>query len=116
MHKAGGMYEKKVNDGFEVLEIPKGSWVEAIFAKEKPEMLKMKDTLAEDKVEKRFSDDEEDDDEDLPEIDDRYNDDDDDDDTFDEDKLTEESYRTTFDTDPDELNMEAEDVSDDDDY
>ena len=43
-------------------------------------------------------------------------DDDDDDDTFDEDKLTEESYRTTFDTDPDELNMEAEDVSDDDDY
>ena len=116
LHKAGGMYEKKVNDGFEVLEIPKGSWVEAIFAKEKPEMLKMKDTLAEDKVEKRFSDDEEDDDEDLPEIDDRYNDDDDDDDTFDEDKLTEESYRTTFDTDPDELNMEAEDVSDDDDY
>ena len=43
-------------------------------------------------------------------------DDDDDDDTFDEDKLTEESYRTTFDTDPDALNMEAEDVSDDDDY
>ena len=117
LHKAGGMYEKKVNDGFEVLEIPKGSWVEAIFAKEKPEMLKMKDTLAEDKMEKRFSDDDdEDDDEDLPEIDDRYNDDDDDDDTFDEDKLTEESYRTTFDTDPDELNMEAEDVSDDDDY
>ena len=38
------------------------------------------------------------------------------DDTFDEDKLTEESYRTTFDTDPDALNMEAEDVSDDDDY
>ena len=78
-------------------------------------MLKVKDTLAEEKMEKHFSDGD-DDDEDLPEIDDRYNDDDDDDDTFDEDKLTEESYRTTFDTDPDALNMEAEDVSDDDDY
>lgn len=30
LHKVGGMYEKKVNDGFEVLEIPKGAWVEAI--------------------------------------------------------------------------------------
>ena len=52
----------------------------------------------------------------MQEIDDRYHDDEDDDDTFDEDKLTEESYRTTFDEDPDELNLEAEDVSDDDDY
>ena len=42
--------------------------------------------------------------------------DDDDDDDFDEDKLTEESYRTTFDTDPEELALEAEDVSDDDNY
>ena len=50
---------------------------------------------------------------DLPE--DNYNDDDDDD-TFDEDKLTEESYRTTFDTDPEDLNLEAADVTDDDDY
>ena len=31
-------------------------------------------------------------------------------------KLTEESYRTTFDTDPEELALEAEDVSDDDNY
>ena len=36
LHKAGGLYEKKVNDGFEVLEIAKGLWVEAIFAKTKP--------------------------------------------------------------------------------
>ncbi|MCI6617799.1 MAG: hypothetical protein MSD82_02955, partial [Prevotella sp.] len=56
--------------------------------------------------------DDEDDDEDLPEVDDSY--DDDDDDAFDEDKLTEESYRTTFDTDPEDLSLEAEDVSDDD--
>ena len=42
-----------------------------------------------------------------------YDDDEDDDDTFDEDKLTEESYRTTFDTNPEDLNLEAVDVADD---
>ena len=36
LHKKGGMYEKKVADGFEVLEVEKGTWVEAIFAKLKP--------------------------------------------------------------------------------
>ena len=119
LHKPGGMYEKKVNDGFEVLEIPKGGWVEAIFAKEKPEVEKPTFHADEEDVRKRDYDDDEDDDdededEDLP--DDKYDDDDDDDDTFDEDKLTEESYRTTFDTDPEDLNLEAADVTDDDDY
>ena len=42
LHKKGGMYEKKVEDGFEVLEVPKGGWVEAIFAKLKPEPEKPK--------------------------------------------------------------------------
>ena len=37
LHKKGGMYDKKVEDGFEVLEVSKGGWVEAIFAKLKPE-------------------------------------------------------------------------------
>ena len=117
LHKPGGMYEKKVNDGFEVLEIPKGGWVEAIFAKEKPEVEKPKFRDDEEDVHKREydDDDDEEEDDDLPE--DNYNDDDDDDDdTFDEDKLTEESYRTTFDTDPEDLNLEAADVTDDDDY
>lgn len=113
LHKAGGMYEKKVNDGFEVLEIPKGTWVEAIFAKEKPELEKPVSFKDEEVREKKYSDndDDEDEDEDLP--DDKY--DDEDDDAFDEDKLTEESYRTTFDDDPEDLNLEAEDVSDDED-
>lgn len=107
LHKTGGMYEKKVNDGFEVLEIPKGVWVEAIFAKKKPEIEKpVMHNDDDDLHEKEY------DDEDLP--DDKYGDDDDDDDTFDEDKLTEESYRTTFDTDPEDLNLEAADVSDED--
>lgn len=117
LHKPGGMYEKKVNDGFEVLEIPKGSWIEAIFAKEKPLEEKPQSKLDdEDPTSKYDLDDDEDSDEDLPEIDDKYGDDDDDDDAFDEDKLTEESYRTTFDTDPEDLNLEAADVSDDEDY
>lgn len=113
LHKKGGMYEKKVADGYEVLEISKGTWVEAIFAKLKP---------MEDKIPAPIEDDLDDldnlpddnDDEDLPEIEDEYgNTDDDDDDTFDEDRLTEESYRTTIDEDPEELSLEAEDVADD---
>ena len=113
LHKKGGMYEKKVEDGFEVLEIPKGAWVEAIFAKEKPEMEKPQNILDDENPRKHDSDDDDDDDDDLQ--DDSFNDDDDDDDEFDEDKLTEESYRTTFETDPEDLNLEAEGVSDDDD-
>ena len=42
LHKKGGMYEKKVEDGYEVLEVSKGGWVEAIFAKLKPEQEKPK--------------------------------------------------------------------------
>ena len=42
LHTKGGMYDKKVQDGFEVLEVPKGGWVEAIFAKLKPEQEKPK--------------------------------------------------------------------------
>ena len=51
LHKKGGMYEKKVDDGFEVLEVEKGGWVEAIFAKLKPEQ---------EKIRMKFSDDDDD--------------------------------------------------------
>ncbi len=112
LHKPGGMYEKKVNDGFEVLEIAKGTWVEAIFAKLKPIAEKPKIKFDED-LDRQ--DENEDDDEDLPEVDDSYEDEDEDDE-FDEDQLTEESYRTTFETDPDDLSLDAAEVSDDDDY
>ena len=112
LHKPGGMYEKKVNDGFEVLEIAKGTWVVAIFAKLKPIAEKPKIKFDED-LDRQ--DDNEDDDEDLPEVDDSYEDEDEDDE-FDEDQLTEESYRTTFETDPDDLSLDAAEVSDDDDY
>ena len=109
LHKPGGMYEKKINDGYKVLEIEKGMWVEAIFAKEKPESEQFMPHADENENKHRKYDDEEDDyDEDN---DDKY--DEDEDDEFDDDKLTEENYRTTFDTDPEELTLEAEDVSDD---
>ena len=111
LHKAGGLYEKKVDDGFDVLEIAKGSWVEAIFAKVKPIAERPRMKFEEENDEER----EYDDDEDLPEVKDDFDDDDDDDD-FDEDKLTEESYRTTFETDPEDLSLDAAEVSDDDDY
>ena len=113
LHKPGGLYEKKLEDGFEVLEIPKGLWTEAIFAKEKPEMVKVKMRYDEDGV--HFEDDDADSDEDVDIKDDYYKSDEDDD-AFDDDKLTDESYRTTYDTDPDELGIEAEEVGDDEDY
>ena len=111
LHNPGGMYEKKVNDGFEVLEIAKGTWVEAIFAKEKPVI---------ERVRSRFdipddSDTPIDEDADV-EVEDHYNDPDDDDDLYDEEKLTEESYRTTIETSAEDLSLDDVDVADEDEY
>ena len=113
LHKPGGLYEKKLNDGYEVLEIAKGTWVEAIFAKEKPEIEipKAKINAFEEFEDEEIGDEE---DEDL-EIEDDFKHEEENDE-FDEDKLTEESYRTTYDTDPDDLNYEAEEISDDGDF
>lgn len=117
LHKKGGMYDKKVEEGFEVLEIEKGTWVEAIFVKEKPETEKTyakneEEKLLTDASEELSEDEEEDEEDNSILIEEDYKDEDDDDDSFDEDKLTEESYRTTFETDNDELNMEAESLGD----
>ena len=100
LHKKGGMYEKKVNDGYDVLEVSKGTWVEAIFAKLKPESEKPRMKFA-------SSRDEEDSDEDV-EIEDTYNKPDEDDIEFGEpndDEITEDNYSTMMDLgseDPDE--------------
>ena len=107
LHKKGGMYEKKVADGYEVLEVAKGSWVEAIFAKLKPETYKPRMQF-----DTRLGDDEDDEDADLPEDD--YNKPDEDDVELDEpndDEINEDNYRTTFaiEQDPDE---DAESLSD----
>jgi len=102
LHKKGGMYEKKVADGYDVLEIPKGGWIEAIFAKVKPEMEKPK---------MRFEPKDEDE---IPE--DNFNKLDEDEDSesmFNDDEINEENYRTTFEIDSDFDEEEAaENVSD----
>lgn len=96
LHKPGGMYEKKVADGYDVLEVAKGTWVEAIFVKLKPQQEKPRLTL-------QTKDEDE-----IPE--DTYNIPDEDDDDimepsdFSDEDITEENYRTTFqiEADPDE--------------
>ena len=94
LHKKGGMYDKKVADGYEVLEVEKGLWVEAIFAKVKPEAIKPKM-----KFDDHNEDEEEDDEDSDVEIVDDYNKPDEDDvdleDPNDED-INENNYRTTF--------------------
>ena len=121
LHKKGGMFDKKTEDGFEALEIEKGTWVEAIFVKEKPEMEKITSRLDDDFAggkglsERDEDNDQDDEDDEVGDSERRYKDDDEDDDSFDEDILTEESYRTTFEEDNDELNMEAENIGEDED-
>lgn len=102
LHKKGGLYEKKLEDGFEVLEVEKGTWVEAIFAKVKPEAEKPRM-----KFNTHSDNDEEDDDEDV-EIEDNYNKPDEDDIEVEgpnDDEITEDNYSTMMDLgaeDPDE--------------
>ena len=97
LHKKGGMYEKKVEDGFEVLEVEKGGWVEAIFAKLKPEQEKLKMHYTEKSRDDEEGDDE--DDEDF-EVEDNYSSHDEEDneveDPNDED-ITEDNYSTMMD-------------------
>lgn len=42
MHRPGGIIERRKADGYEVLELDKGGWIEAIFIKVKPAQEKMK--------------------------------------------------------------------------
>lgn len=113
LKKSGGLYEKKVAEGYEVLEINKGGWTEAIFVKEITEMsdddMDFDDLDIEIPVTKKPDFDDMDDEEDFP----KDNDDDNDEDEFDDDKFIEESYRTTFETNPEDLDIQAEDITDD---
>ena len=107
LHKKGGMYEKKVEDGFEVLEVAKGTWIEAIFAKAKPESEKPRMKFASSSM------DDEDDDADV-EIEDNYNKPDEDDIEIsdpDDDDITEENYSTMMDLGSGDADEEAENIS-----
>ena len=119
LKKPGGLYDKKVADGFEVLEISKGSWTEDICVKEKPVEGSTHTRFATpDELEEKEKqlDSMDNDEEELPEEDQKNPDEEDEEDSFDEDKLTEESYRTTFDTNPEDLEMQAAEVGDDDEF
>ena len=112
LHKKGGMYEKKVEDGFEVLEVAKGGWVEAIFAKLKPEPEKLRMQFS-----KSGDDDDEeneDEDEDVV-VEDNYSSHDDVDDEVqdpnDED-ITEDNYSTMMDLGSEDPDEEANELID----
>jgi hypothetical protein len=110
LHKKGGMYEKKVADGYEVLEVAKGTWVEAIFAKLKPETIKPRMKFEE----SGLKDTDDDDDADVEIIDD-YNRPDEDDvelEEPDDDEINENNYRTTFDLGDGVDEEDAESLSD----
>lgn len=98
MHRAGGIIERRQADGYEVLEIARGTWTEGIFIKSKPKVEKQKHHFFEDDDPKSkkynlndddddedlpLEEEEEDDDEDLPEIEDEDPDRDEDDDSMD---------------------------------
>lgn len=112
LHKKGGMYEKKVEDGYEVLEVEKGGWVEAIFAKLKPEQ---------EKIRMKFSDrpdeegeDEEIEDEDYEVVDDYSSHDEEDDEVADpdDDEITEDNYSTMMDLGSEDPDDEAANLID----
>ena len=97
LHKKGGMYEKKVDDGYEVLEVSKGGWVEAIFAKLKPEEVKLRMQIKSGDDDDDF--DEEDDDADVV-VEDNYSSHDEEDEEVDgpnDDDITEDNYSTMMD-------------------
>ena len=110
LHKKGGMYEKKIADGYDVLEVEKGSWVEAIFAKLKPEAEKPRMKFASDED----MDLDENDDEDV-EIEDNYNKPDEDDIEIgepDDDDINEDNYSTMMDLSGDDEDITADSLED----
>lgn len=112
LHKKGGMYEKKVEDGFEVLEVEKGGWVEAIFAKLKPEPERIRMKFS-DKPDEEGTD-EENEDEDY-EVEDNYSSHDEEDeevDDPDDDEITEDNYSTMMDLGSEDPEDEAANLID----
>ena len=73
MHRKGSIIDKRKNDGYEVLELLRGTWVEAIFLKAKPKYEKMhfesSGSSMLDLGDDEELDDDEEDDTDLPEDD-----------------------------------------------
>jgi hypothetical protein len=112
LHKKGGMYEKKVEDGFEVLEVEKGGWVEAIFAKLKPEQEKIRMKFSDNPDEEGEENENEDED---YEVEDDYSSHDEEDeevDDPDDDEITEDNYSTMMDLGSEDPDDEAANLID----
>ena len=113
LHRPGGIIDRRKEDGYEVLEIARGGWTEAVFVKSKPKMEKIHFEVISDKPtkKKKIHDDEEeenyDDDEELEdeEIDDAEDDEDEDDNENDN-----EDFDETDDEDFDETDTPIEDI------
>ena len=112
LHKKGGMYDKKVEDGFDVLEVSKGGWIEAIFAKLKPEEEKIRMVFS-DKADGDEEEGEDDDDADV-EVEDDYSSHDEEDEVQDpnDDEITEDNYSTMMDLGSDDPEDEAANMLD----
>jgi ABC-type Zn2+ transport system substrate-binding protein/surface adhesin len=109
----GGMMDKKLEDGYEMLEISKGLWVEAIFAKKKELIIeKPRFQSLESLEEKRRKEEDEDelDDEDDEDLEDEKDDNKDDEDEEEDD----ETYYGSFTPEAaPKGDMTLEDLSDD---
>ena len=112
LHKKGGMYEKKVEDGFEVLEVEKGGWVEAIFAKLKPEQEKIRMKFSDKPEDGEENDENEDDDYEV--VDDYSSHDEEDEEVGDpaDDEITEDNYSTMMDLGSEDPDDEAANLID----
>lgn len=110
LKKKGGMYEKKISDGYDVLVVPKGTWVEAIFVKSKPEIEKPHTKYDEDVP---ISDVEDNDDDKDVDIVDTFNKPDEDDiepeepTDFSDEDINEENYTTIFEEENDDTDGTA---------
>jgi len=96
MRRPGGLIDRRKEDGYEVLEIERGSWVEAVFLKVKPKMEKLHFEILVDGKSKSQRDDLDDDD-----------DDDDDDDNLPDDNDNDSDYDMD---EPDEAEATIEDI------
>ena len=98
LHKKGGMYEKKIADGFDVLEVEKGTWVEAIFAKKKDpvEKLRFESSFYKSEADENLND------EDVEEMDDR------DDEEEEEEDENDENFYTNYSAEAEVKNEDEE--------
>ena len=115
MHKAGGIVDRRKEDGYEVLEMVRGTWIEGVFMKPKPKMEKMHIDYAMDEEEdsKKKHHSTNDEDGDFDEYDDIPEEEEEDEDMDEEElkKLDGNDYEDDIDEDIiDEDNIEIEDI------